>query len=780
MPRAFDRRTPPDDHSPLANQLDFSDIDTSVLEAGTAIRNFLFDKLDEVLDAVVDFIFETTGIDLSDEKALLELLLNTILDTPEAAINFVRNILAPTGLLLGPGSPLNPAKLNENLWPLGIFPEGSSVSGDGVWVWDSDVTRTEDGSGSVRVTADGTMKALLGVPTAVVANQQMSPSVFVRWAGYAGTAAPIQLQIVEYLRVGNDLTRVGEFVVTSLGPTTASTTEWAELTGLYTAPESGVNEVRGRLVVTPEALAGSINWDDANARNKLLAEWISDLPEGLQAIIARIQSLLDLLHNTLTGSTDFGHTAEELIEALKNIPDTFVRGVLGPGTMGGTILKLVDAIVSGAVGESGEGAQLPDVETFIGLISSWATQGRFAWEKAGIRNNQPVDSGMLPSERSNFPLSAITTQFTLAPGTSLIAFDYIEEDMPLGAISWIGWGVSGITAFYVNVYRVDLATGGVAERIHASPNVVGILSGTASPGAFMQYEPTDPPAAVAGDLLAYELITVGGNHTIRGNVYVEPARPAAPIEKPAATRVTASPASPPSSIAWTDITWTGNRPWIGIAVDTGSSSDHHDPFQQVLTGPTTLPVASWANVVDGIVVGEGGDGAPGVAGFYGNPATPGSFATVTWMRDTHFTGPTILTWDGTTLSVPGFSIAGSNGNNGSGVRAAILGKPVGPGPGVLEYNGLKAIGGDDQTAIGGDGTVPGGAGNGGSWFGIYSSGGHGGPARAWVQFRMEPEPGEDPGSGESDTTAPNIDALDVDVEATVDSFTLIIDGAVDE
>ncbi|OBK92370.1 hypothetical protein A5646_03440 [Mycobacterium sp. 1245499.0] len=724
-------------------------------------------------DVFFPAIKQLTGIDLEPFLTELRALTGGISGTANDVKNWLLGLLTNT-------SPLNPAQLAQNLWPLGIFPDAESIAGSDIWVFDPDVTRTEGSSGSLRVTADGSFKAIHGVPTTVVAGQQVDTSVFVRWAGYIGTTAPIQLQIKQYKRLGDSVTFVGTVTVTTLGPTTAAG-GWAELTGTYTAPTDGsVNEIRGRLVVTEAATAGTFNFDDAAAKNKLLPEWVSGLPEGFQNLIAQFQAIVDTIHNTLTGATDLGHSLPELIDALKAIPNDFVRGLLGPGTLGGSFLGLVDAVVSGAVGQTGTGAGLPDVETFIGLISSWATQGRFAWEQAGIRNNRPADAGLLPSERSNFPLSSITTQFDIVPGTSVIAFDYIEESMALGVISWIGWGVTGITEFYVQAYRLDLTTGNLAELIHQSPNIVGVLEGTASPGAFMSYELASPPGVVAGDLIAYRFITVGGNHTIRGRVSGLPVNNIAPIGAPAATfAVTGTAGTAPASIAKSALTWSQNVPWVGIAVDTGSGSDHRDPFQQVLTDPATLPVADWCDYVDAVVVTKGGDGAPGFLGLYGNPGTPGSFTTVTWVRDTHFTGPTIITWDGENLSIPGFSIAGVPGVNGSGTRLAVLGAPVGPGPGTLEYNGLKAIGGGDQTAVGGAGTAPGGAGNGGTWFGLYSAGGPGGPARAWIQFRKDALPGETPGSGEGDTTPPNIDDLDVDIESTSSTITLTIDGAVD-
>lgn len=714
-------------------------------------------------------IKELTGVDLSSALELVE----SLVDVPDLG-----------GLLgfLTRDSALNPARLTGNLWPLGVFPDADSIAGQGIWGFDPTVTRTADSSGSVKVVANGQMKALRGVPTAVVAGQEMSVSVFVRWSGYSGTQTPIQLHIAEYFRVGDTSTFVRIVQVDSVGPSAPDSGGWVELTGTYTAPADGsVNEVRGRLVVTEKAAAGTIWFDDAAARAKLLAEWVSGLPEGLQNVLGHVQALIDTLYGTLTGSTDFGHTLPELVEALKAIPNDFVRGLLGPGTLGESVAKLVDAIVSGAVGESGSGATFADIEQFIAQVSSWATQGRLSWDQLGIRNNRPVDAGLLPSERSNFNLSQITTQHSVATATSLIAFDYIEESMPVGVVSWIGWGVSGITEFYVNIYKVDLEAGGRADLVHASPNVVGVLSGTASPGAFQSYELADPVAATAADLLAYEFITVGGTHTIRGRTYAEPQHPSAPIGKPAAARTVATLGVAPSEIAWTDIAWSGNVPWVGIAVDTGNSSDHHDPQLVTLTGPGTLPVANWADFVDVVVLGEGGDGAPGFLGLYGNPGQPGAFNKVTWARGTHFTGTsTVIEFDASTVEIPGYAVTALNGANGSGQRPAVLGKPVGSGPGTVEYNGIRAIGGSDQFSEGGDGAGPGAAGAGGSWFGLYQGGGQGGPPRAWVQFRKDALPGETPGSGAGDTTPPNIDDLAVVVETGSTAFTLTIEGAVDE
>ncbi|WP_142253781.1 hypothetical protein [Mycobacterium sp. NS-7484] len=684
--------------------------------------------------------------------------------------------------LLTNNSPLNPARLSENLWPLGAFPAGS-VNGQGIWIPDPEVTHTADSTGSVRVVANGTMKALLGVPTTVVVGQQVDVSVFVRWGGYAGTGAPIQLHIAEYVHDGSSSKRLGSTMVTSLGPGVVSG-GWAELAGTYTVPE-GVNEIRCRLVVTPSAVEGTIHFDDATGRNKLLLEWIGGLPEQLQDQIARWQSIIDAAVQAFTKSTVIGNTMEDLLFALNNIRPENISGLWGPGTLPEALQKFLDAIMSGGVGADGEGAGIPDIRDLLEQLGSGSWLGNESWKLLANRYNRKLDSGLLPSERSNFNLSEINSSFTLAPGTSLIAFDLIEESMPLGAISWLGWGTSGITEFYVNVYKVGNlnAAGGEAVLLHASPNIVGILdSGATSPlGGYNRYEPDAPPGVEMGDIVAYELITVGGSHTIRGRAYNLPEDNRAPTSAHAAIRAIVDPDSPPATFDKNDITWSQNAAWIGIAVDTGSGDGHHDPEQQQLNSATSLPVPNWCDIMDWVLLPPGGDGADGFTGFYGNPGSPGSYKTATLVRGEHFSGTsTIITFDGVAeMGIPGFTLTANRGANGSGVRPVGLGQPVGRGPGDLEYNGMKCRGGGDQSAYGGKGITPGGAGNGGHWFGLYTQGGKGGAARAWVQFRKV-QPGETPAGSEPDNTAPNISGLTVDVSATSTTLTLTPSGAVDD
>lgn len=762
--------------------------------------------LDDLIDAVVSWvenilfpaIKQLTGIDLSPLLPNLKNIVDNLEQlfggigsggfNPVSAITaFIENLLHPTGLILGPNSPLNPAQLAENLWPLGIFPDADSLSGSSVWVFDPAVTRTADSSGSVRVIADGTLKALLGVPTTVVANQQVEPSVFVQWDGYVGTTAPIQLQIAEYFRAGDVITRVGTSTVTALGPTTA-TGGWAELTGTYTAPADGVNEIRGRLVITPAATAGTIRFDDASAKNKLLPEWVSGLPEGLQSLLARIQALLDTGVNALTGGSGTGHTLEDWLEVLHIIPPDNVQGAAGPATIFDSIFGVIDSLLGGLVGTPGAtGGSLADVTNVAGEVSSNAYLGGEAWRITNILNNTPVARGMLPTGRANYDITSANTFLDVTQSAALSSSFGLLQAMPIGVISWYGYGTSGMTAFYINIRKVNPSTG-VRDLVHHSANALGnLVTGTTSADAdWMFYELPTALAGLPTDTYFAEFVPVGGTHHIRGMSFTDSIKDHPLAATPCVATVvdyTSSPNSPSSSLA--KATAGPNVPWVEFATSLGGVADHHEP--QVFTlddDGDSIPIPSWCNKLDLIPLGRGGKGHDGgfdllKGGFVnGQPGEPGNFAPITFDRGTHWTGDgTLVTFnildDGAKLSIPSYSTTAGFGADGASAQFAL--QPIGRGPGILDYNGQKYTGGVDQKAWGGAGADPGGGGNGGRGLALQD-GGVGGKAVGFVCFRQVEVDGEDPGG---DTTPPNIDDLDVVVETTATSFTLTPSGGVD-
>lgn len=696
----------------------------------------------------------------------------------------VRQLISLVGKLLTLDSPINPVQLSQNLWPLGIFPDAGSIAGSDIWVFDPAVTRTADSSGSVRVVADGTMKALLGVPTAIAPNQQVSPSVFVKWAGYVGTLAPIQLHIAEYFRVGDLVTRVGTTVVTSLGPSAASG-GWAELTGTYTAPADGsVNEIRGRLVVMPSATAGTFNFDDAAATYKLLIDWVSGLPEALQDQLARLQALINTITNKLTGGSSLSNTLEDMAEALGLIPPDNVQGAGGPATIFGSIFGIIDAWLSGSVGSPGStGGSLADVTNVAGQVASNAYLGGEAWRIANILNNTPVARGMLPTGRANYDITSANTFLATTQSAALSASLPVLQAMPIGVISWYGYGSSGITAFYVNVRKVDPSTG-VREVVYHSTNVVSNLQpgSTAADADWMFCEIPAAIAAQATDNYYVEWVPVGGTHHIRGMSFTDAIKDHPLAVAPCVGTVvdySSSPDSPAPSLP--KATAGPGVPWFEYAVSLSGAADHREPLIETMQfDGQTVPIPSWCNRLDLIPLGRGGTGHAGtLPGVNGQPGQPASFAPITFERDTHWTGDgTLVTFnildDGSAmLSIPGHNTTSAPGADGEGVQFGLT--PVGKGPGVLDYNGQKYTGGVDQKAWGGAGADPGGGGNGGRGL-AFQAGGPGGKPYGWVCFRQAQVDGESPGG---DTTPPNIDDLDVTIDTTANAFTLTPDGAFD-
>ena len=296
------------------------------------------------------------------------------------------------------------------------------------------------------------------------------------------------------------------------------------------------------------------------------------------------------------------------------------------------------------------------------MLASAAAKGEFSWEDLGVRTNRPLGQGLLRSERSNFNMGMIDTQYTLAPGTAFVVFDIIEEAMPIGVISWVGWGIASITDFRVNVYRINFDTRDFEELLHESDNIAGLLEGTGTPGAIMRYELPDPVAAEKGNLLAYEFITVGGSHTMRGHTFAIPDDPVAPTGNFAATYTVVDPTSAPDSLDRDDFTWTQNTPWVGLAVDTGSGGDHRDPVLVAAVDDShRVPRVELGRHHRRHRAPRGRRRRTRLPRPVRNPGKPGSFDKVTWKKGVHFDAGDTITWDGATLSIPGYSLTAAPG-----------------------------------------------------------------------------------------------------------------------
>ena len=175
----------------------------------------------------------------------------------------------------------------------------------GAWTWDSTVTHTADGTGSVKVIANGTLKQLLSDPPTPVANTHiLSCSHWVEWSGASGTGACYKLSVIAYL--------AGALVSTTDLQTISSpaaSSGWVQLSGSYTVP-SNVDSVRLQLTLLPAATAGTLHWDDGSITKTNLFDqgFTSGLVGSLSnlntAVLARAlqTDLISLVNNLGLGS----------------------------------------------------------------------------------------------------------------------------------------------------------------------------------------------------------------------------------------------------------------------------------------------------------------------------------------------------------------------------------------------------------------------------------------------------------------------------------------------
>lgn len=680
------------------------------------------------------------------------------------------------------------------------FPVGAIVDNPD-WTVDTTTTRTADGTGSAKVIANGSLKALRSGATPatvipVAAGQTFTGSIFVSHQGYVGSGPAVRFQVVPFTGTTPgapvDLVTAATInstpdaqIAVTYAPTGADLA-WPgkQITGSYVVPQ-GVTGLQARIVLTAETTAGTFWFDDGSGKQTggVRQEWIPGLPEALQAPLDALQGLVDGILSALTGVPVVGGLFQDVFDILHVFPGDHVTGAAGPANMFDSILGIIDAILGGFVGHPGAtGGGLADVTSVSGLVSSNASLGAFAWQIVNTLNNTPVARGMLPTGRANYDITSANTFLPTTQAASLSAGFGLLQSMPIGVISWYGYGTSGMTAFYINIRKVNPTTG-ARDLVHHSANIVSSLQpGTTSAnGNWMFYTLPTPLAGLNTDSYYVEFVPVGGTHNIRGISFSDNIKdhPYAPSPCVGTTvDYTSNPDTPAASLA--KPTAGPNVPWIEFAVKIGDVTEHHEPTVFAFTDDSeTIPIPSWANRVDAIALGAGGDGHDGFPlGLAGEPGQPGKFSAVTWSRNGEFIGDStsitfnVLTDGSAKLSIPGHDVTGDDGANGASTKFGLT--PVGKGPGILDYNGQHYIGGVDQKVAGAAGTNPGGGGNGGSGL-LGQGGGHGGKAAGWVCFRQVEVPAE---VDTSDTTPPTAPTLTV-VDVTASSITVSASGGTD-
>lgn len=664
-----------------------------------------------------------------------------------------------------------------NLLVAGNFQDAASIADNPFWSWDSGISHKPDGGGSVKVTANGTLKALRSNEIIVNPAQTMSLEMWVKWSGYTGANSPIKLQLIEFAGRGVDAEQLAIKDIVTFNPNTPNG-DWRLLSGSYTVPD-GVNAVRVRLFVTNDAQTGTFNFDDGVGKktNKIQQGWIDGLANSFQEALSRWQLIIDTVVNGITGSNNALHSLEDLFDAVTHIPLFKILGFGGPGDANTTFEEFLSHLLGGMQGsDPNSNGGFADLYNVAKLLQTAAAMGESAFQILSIRNNTPVNTGLLPSGRSNYGLTSVNTTLSATQSASLIATMRVEQDIALGVVSWLGCGTSGITAFYVNIWKLDGASGDWT-LVHHSPSVLSELTAGSTPN-WTFYQLDTPVDQKAGETYAYELVPVGGTHSVRGISTTDdiPDHPFAQVVGLAATRDnTSSPNSPPSTIAKASVVRSGNIPWIETAIDTGSGVGYYDPISVYVVEDGDIPVPSWVNFIDPGAVGAGGGGQMGLTlGFHGEPGSPGLFNATTWQRGVHFGDNAVLHFtkgiggpggrpghddgeDGTASvwSLPDYTLTAEGGLGGTELQLGS--NPIGRGPGTFEYKGEKYVWGADQNVPGRDGVPAGGGGNGGNGL-TFQPGGKGADGAGRVRFRQNPLEGESIIGGPGQVLIPSIES----------------------
>jgi hypothetical protein len=286
---------------------------------------------------------------------------------------------------IGPGTP-------ELLSNPNYAGAASVTDPSGVWTWDSAVDHTGDGSGSAKVTANGTgpLSLITTGTVPVGANQVLAISHWLQWTGVtAGAGQAFSLSLLAY----TGTTQISTTTIASVSAPPASS-GWQQISGQYTVP-SGIDGVRLQISVDSSVKTGTIHWDDASmtAVNSLdqglvggLVGDISNLFSGLdaRALATDLDSLLSALGlgsftgvvdgiaavvDRFTGIGSNGQMDASFLTNIENIPQLLVsavEGIFGFGDIGSALQGVVDGIM----GVPSGGGTVSGVNTKLSNISS--------------------------------------------------------------------------------------------------------------------------------------------------------------------------------------------------------------------------------------------------------------------------------------------------------------------------------------------------------------------------------------------------------------------------
>lgn len=298
---------------------------------------------------------------------------------------------------------------------------------------------------------------------------------------------------------------------------------------------------------------------------------LSTLTTNWNAAVTDVNSLISGVGGTVIADVN---------TYLQNVPNTAVQGLTGFGTnIGNSITALSDGVWQG-------------LRAFLGIpsgvgppqVSSAAQQVRvdlnnatdIASQAALFQANQSISKqsylSIDPSADPVFPLAQINgaspTTVSVTQAKSVMGIIGLPDNGLKKSIVWLGGSLTNITAVYVNLYKVNTATG-VFTRTHASANIISALTSPGSGVAWQFYNlpMTDFFPTLQGEWYVAEIAVIGtGTYNVVGvsNSWM----PSHPSVYPKALGAARGPAAPTFKSAATGLnlfnqaggtkTWTHN------------------------------------------------------------------------------------------------------------------------------------------------------------------------------------------------------------------------------
>lgn len=367
MPRAVDRYQPTADHDPNISGTEFH-ISLMMQEQAEMFRMLWEQIAESIRETIIDFVKKTTGIDLETWEQFLQGLseqlgLDNFAEWVQTIVRALQgiNLLEPASILraiafiLGTPTPfpslqqlahqagqllhgiIAPGRLSQvsigalseeqpNLLLAGTFPNAGSIQ-DITPVWGySAVTRSADGTGSLRGFANGEFNAIVSNPIPCAKDQIIEIEAYAMWSGLVASGTPIRVQVKKYLNgafVGTDPIAEVSAPASSSSAHTGNVDGWVEMTDTWTVP-AGVDEYRVRFIITEDASAGTVHFDDVVSRQigQIKQSWVQNLAQDFADALAFIQGVIDRIFNgwaNLGELIDFDNPLGSVIDAIAGL-----------------------------------------------------------------------------------------------------------------------------------------------------------------------------------------------------------------------------------------------------------------------------------------------------------------------------------------------------------------------------------------------------------------------------------------------------------------------------